>query len=59
MFGGFTPVEWEYDCGYKGDDSLRNFVFTLRNPRSAAEIRTEEGAEGKGNRLPFCLLCNI
>jgi hypothetical protein len=41
MFGGFTPVEWEsrvwnrrYDennC-WKGDDSLRSFLMTLRNP---------------------------
>jgi hypothetical protein len=39
IFGGFTPVEWESrvpigwgeNCG-KGDDSLRSFLFTLRNP---------------------------
>jgi hypothetical protein len=34
VFGGFTPVEWESGrygkC--KGDDSLRSFLFTLRNP---------------------------
>jgi hypothetical protein len=42
MFGGFTPVEWESrvwnrkkwdECNtWKGDDSLRSFLFTLRNP---------------------------
>jgi hypothetical protein len=42
IFGGFTPVKWESrewngkegnenNC-YKGDDSLRSFLFTLRNP---------------------------
>jgi hypothetical protein len=42
VFGGFTPVEWdsrewnwrygdESNC-FKGDDSLRSFLFTLRNP---------------------------
>jgi hypothetical protein len=38
VFGGFTPVEWEsssprQEYGYTtGDDSLRSFLFTLRNP---------------------------
>jgi hypothetical protein len=34
IFGGFTPVEWESRTSnyYKGDDSLRSFLFTLRNP---------------------------
>jgi hypothetical protein len=40
VFGGFTPVEWEsrvpksqydYSNCHKGDDSLRSFLFTLRN----------------------------
>jgi hypothetical protein len=42
VFGGFTPVEWESrkwngkswdenNC-YKGEDSMRSFLFTLRNP---------------------------
>jgi hypothetical protein len=33
VFGGFTPVEWESDAHgkWKGDDSLRSFLFTLRN----------------------------
>jgi hypothetical protein len=44
IFGSFTPVEWESrewngkyanenNC-YKGDDSLRSFLFTLGNPHS-------------------------
>jgi hypothetical protein len=34
VFGGFTPVEWESDRygKFKGDDSLRSFLFTLKNP---------------------------
>jgi hypothetical protein len=31
VFGGFTPVRWARG-GRKGDDSLRSFLFTLRNP---------------------------
>jgi hypothetical protein len=31
VFGGFTPVKWENDCCYKGDDSLHSFLFMLRN----------------------------
>jgi hypothetical protein len=38
VFGGFMPVKWENsgwgedDGHFKGDDSLRSFLFTLRNP---------------------------
>jgi hypothetical protein len=39
VFGGFTPVKWESrkwngraEEMLKGDDSLRSFLFTLRNP---------------------------
>jgi hypothetical protein len=31
VFGGSTPVKSE--SGYSGDNSLRNFLFTLKNPR--------------------------
>jgi hypothetical protein len=46
VFGGFTPVKWESGLKYKGDDSLRSFLFTLRNlhgvpPRKFA-LRKEE-----------------
>jgi hypothetical protein len=33
VFGGFTPVKWDSSGKYKEDDSLRSFLFTLRNPR--------------------------
>jgi hypothetical protein len=42
VFGGFTPVKWESrkwngksgkeSNTWKGDDSLRSFLFTLKNP---------------------------
>jgi hypothetical protein len=34
VFGGFTPVKWEPHIygTVKGDNSLRSFLFTLRNP---------------------------
>jgi hypothetical protein len=35
VFGGFTAVEWEFSPfgHFPGDDNLRSFLFTLRNPR--------------------------
>jgi hypothetical protein len=43
-FGGFTPLEWESrvhngwegqrDNRFKGDDSERTFIFTLKNPHN-------------------------
>jgi hypothetical protein len=37
IFGGFTPVEWDWGDGlgkWKGDRSLRSFLFTLKNPHN-------------------------
>jgi hypothetical protein len=35
IFGGFTPVEWESaSWKYKCDNSLRSFLFTLKNPHN-------------------------
>jgi hypothetical protein len=34
IFGGFTPVEWDFNSGWKADDSLKSFVFTLKNPHN-------------------------
>jgi hypothetical protein len=41
VFGGFTPVKWESsapgEIGHvKGDESLRSFLFTLKNPSGVA-----------------------
>jgi hypothetical protein len=36
IFGGFTPVKWESSAAgcVKGDDSLKSFLFTLKNPHN-------------------------
>jgi hypothetical protein len=36
IFGGFTPVRWESPPGLKirADLSLKNFIFTLKNPHN-------------------------
>jgi hypothetical protein len=56
VFGGFTPVEWEsrdhdrtqigMNC-FKADDSLRSFVFTLKNPHNIPARRFALRAEKK------------
>jgi hypothetical protein len=47
VFGGFTPVKWESGNTYKGDDSLRSFLFTLRNPHGVPPRKFALKAEGK------------
>jgi hypothetical protein len=32
IFGAFTPLKLESDLKWKGDDSQKSFVFTLKNP---------------------------
>jgi hypothetical protein len=34
IFGGFTPTEWDSSGGWKADDSLKSFLFTLKNPHN-------------------------
>jgi hypothetical protein len=36
IFGGFTPVTWEWNGKnlWKADDSQKSFVFTLKNPQN-------------------------
>jgi hypothetical protein len=36
VFGGFTPLEWDSESylNYKCDDSLKSFLFTLKNPHN-------------------------
>jgi hypothetical protein len=49
VFGGFTPVKWEsriFEEG-KGDDSLRSFLFTLRNPHGVPPRKFALKAEMK------------
>jgi hypothetical protein len=63
IFGGFTPVEWEsriWDGKYgsesntwKTDDSLRSFVFTLKNPHNVPARRFTLKAEKKDQAI-YC-----
>jgi uncharacterized coiled-coil protein SlyX len=36
VFGGFTPLAWQSppSCLWKSDDSLKSFIFTLKNPHN-------------------------
>jgi hypothetical protein len=54
IFGGFTPVEWESGNKVKGDDSLRSFLFMLRNPHGVPPRKFALRAEGKQYAI-YCL----
>lgn len=59
VFGGFTPLEWEtprrargYN-GWKADDGMKSFLFTLRNPHNLAPRKFGLRPDGK-ERAYFC-----
>jgi hypothetical protein len=47
IFGGFTPAEWDSNSGEKVDDSLKSFLFTLKNPHNIPARRFVLKAEKK------------
>jgi hypothetical protein len=49
VFGSFTPTEWESHAWdfWKADNSLRSFLFTLKNPRNIPAKRFALKAEQK------------
>jgi hypothetical protein len=54
IFGGFTPVEWETRSEYlytKADPSLKDFIFTLKNPHNAPARRFALKAEKKSEAI--------
>jgi hypothetical protein len=60
VFGSFTPVKWDSsrkklfgdDKGFfKADDSLRSFLFTLRNPHNIPARRFALRGEWKGRAI--------
>jgi hypothetical protein len=53
IFGGFTPLKWEADGEFKTDESLRSFLFTLKNPNNVAAKRFHINPE-KRTRAIFC-----
>jgi hypothetical protein len=63
VFGGFTPLEWESrkwngkkgdeSNGWKCDDSLTSFIFTLKNPHNIPARRFALRADKK-QRAIWC-----
>jgi predicted nucleic acid-binding Zn-ribbon protein len=53
IFGGFTPLEWESKTRYKGDPSLKSFIFTLKNPHKVPPRRFALKAAKKDSAI-FC-----
>jgi hypothetical protein len=54
VFGGFTPVGWDSSDSPKSDDSLKSFLFTLKNPHNIPAMRFPLKAQRKGKAL-MCL----
>jgi hypothetical protein len=64
IFGGFTPLEWESrvwngkyndeDNRWKCDDSLKSFLFTLKNPQNTLASKFALKAE----RKQYAILCD-
>jgi hypothetical protein len=56
IFGGFTPVKWESRTSFpyiKADDSLKSFLFTLKNPNNIPARRFALEAKEK-HRAIYC-----
>jgi hypothetical protein len=63
IFGGFTPVEWESrvwnrkngneDNGWKADETLKSFIFTLKNPHNVPARTFALNAERKDQAI-YC-----
>jgi hypothetical protein len=51
VFGGFTPVELDCSSMYKADDSLKSFLFTLKNPHNIPARKFALMAEKKGEAI--------
>jgi hypothetical protein len=47
VFGGFTTVEWDSTSDDKSDDSLKSFLFTLKNPHNVPARKFALKAEEK------------
>jgi hypothetical protein len=51
VFGGFTPLQWESSNSYKCDDSLKSFLFTLKNPHNIPARKFALMADRKQNAI--------
>jgi hypothetical protein len=54
VFGGFTPEKWVSGWKSKGDDSLRSFLFTLRDPHDLPPRKFALRAEWKHEAI-WCI----
>jgi hypothetical protein len=53
VFGGFTTVGWGSELDDKSDDSLKSFLFTLKNPHNIPARKFGLKAEEK-QKVIFC-----
>jgi hypothetical protein len=44
-------VKWELECGYKTDNSLKSFLFTLKNPHNIPAKKFALKAKMKANAI--------
>jgi hypothetical protein len=47
VFRGFTPLQWELIDDRKSDDSMKRFIFKLKNPQNTPERKFALEAERK------------
>jgi hypothetical protein len=60
IFGGFTPVEWDFASNEKADPSLKSFVFILKYPHNfPVQSLRSIVRPTKVQRLHMTLLCGI
>jgi hypothetical protein len=54
VFRGFTPLQWELSDDRKSDDSMKRFIFTLKNPHNTPARKFALAAE----RKQFAIYCD-
>jgi hypothetical protein len=59
VFGGFTQMKWEYYRYYKGDLSVRNFLFTLTNPHNLRGLGAGHVNPNATSGSPTCVELDI
>jgi hypothetical protein len=51
IFGGFTPLKWDSNSGWRADHSQKSFLFTLKNPHNIPASRFVLKAEEKHHAI--------
>jgi hypothetical protein len=54
IFGGYMPCSFASSGGWKGDDSLKSFLFTLKNPHNIPAHKFPL----KADKCQYTLYCN-